>query len=180
MSTAAAAAAATTNPEARTAVTREARFRDARRVRTAVMLGRNLDVFVLLAPVSVAIFDPQIGEVHLVIEVRQVVLVCPSADLVVSAIRMAVVVRAVAIPLVEPALVLTLELVIEHHTLNPRITPGEAVRGAFVRAIDLYVVFELPLAFDAMPEGLTVTLIAVAMVFEQAPAFSRQRDRVVA
>jgi hypothetical protein len=39
---------------------------------------------------------------------------------------------------------------------------------------------ELPLAFDAMPEGLTVTLIAVAMVFEQAPAFSRQRDRVVA
>lgn len=40
--------------------------------------------------------------------------------------------------------------------------------------------FELSFAFDAMPEGLAVTLIAVAMVFEQASAFFRQRDRVLA
>jgi hypothetical protein len=36
-------------------------------VRPAVVLGRDLDVLVVFAPVSVAIFDPQIGEVDLLI-----------------------------------------------------------------------------------------------------------------
>src|SRR5439155_20411940 len=80
----------------------------------------------------------------------------------------------------EPALVLALELVVEEDAFDVRATLSQAFRGAFVRAIDLDVMFEFPLAFDAMPERLAVTLIAVAMVFEQAAPFLRQRDRVLA
>src|SRR5581483_4366867 len=45
--------------------------------------------------------------------------------------------------------------------------------------IDLDVVSELPLALSAMPERLAVALLADAMVFEQAPTFFRQRDRLL-
>ena len=180
MLTAASATSASANPEARSAITGEARLGHARRVAAAVMLRRDLDVFALLATVSLAIFDPQVGEMELFIEVGKVVLVCPFADLFVRPIGMAVVVGAVAIPLVQPALVLTLELVVEHDAVDVRTAFRQALRGAFVGAIDLEVVFELPFAFDAMPERLAVTLIAVAMVFEQAPAVPRKRDRMLA
>jgi hypothetical protein len=92
---------------------------------------------------------------------------------------MAVVVGAVPIALVEPALVLALELVVEHDAIDVPAAALEAPGGAFVRAIDLDVVGELALAFNAVPEGLRSTPIAVAMVFEQAPAFLRECDRVL-
>jgi hypothetical protein len=41
-------------------------------------------------------------------------------------------------------------------------------------------VFERSLAFDAMPERLAVTLVAVTMVLEDVPAFARQRHRNLA
>ena len=64
--------------------------------------------------------------------------------------------------------------------LAVRATVLQALRSAFVRAIDLDVVGELALVFHAMPEGLTGTVIAVAMVLEQAAAGFRQRDGVLA
>jgi hypothetical protein len=148
-------------------------------VRAAVVLGGHLDVRVVFAAVPVAIFDAQIREMHFVIEVREVVFVGPFPDLVVGPIRVSVIVIAVAIPLMEPALVIPLELVIEDDALDPRIALDETLRGAFVGAIDLEVVFEFPLAFDARPERLTVALVAVTMVFEQASAFSREGDRML-
>ena len=86
------------------------------------MLGRDLDVLVILPLVPLPIFDAQVGEVHLVIEVRQVVLVRPSADLFISPIGVSVVVGALAVALVEPRLVLTLELVVENDPFDARIT----------------------------------------------------------
>jgi hypothetical protein len=130
--------------------------------------------------VTVAILDAQVGKVKLVVEVRQIVFLGPFPDLVVGPIRVAVVVIAVAIALMEPALVLAFELMIQHDPLDPRVTLGEPLRGAFVGAIDLKVVFELPFAFDACPEGLAVTLVPVPMVFEDATAVGRQRHGVVA
>ena len=102
------------------------------------------------------------------------------ADFLCRPIGVSVVVVAVAIALVQPALVLTLELVVEHDSFESRAALCQALRSAFVGAIDLDVVFELPFAFNAVPEGLAVTLIAVAMVFEQASAVLRQRHRMLA
>ena len=98
----------------------------------------------------------------------------------VSPIRVPVVVGTVAIPLVEPRLVLALELVVEDDALDASAALRQALSFAFVGAIDLEVVFQLPLAFDAVPERLAVTLVAVSMAFEQASALLRQRDGMLA
>lgn len=105
-------------------------------MRAAIVLGRDLDVLVVLVSVPVAIFDSQIGEVDLLIEVRKVVLMCPFADLFVRPIRMAVVVGPVAIAFVKPALVVTLEFVVEKDAFDLRVALRQALRGAFVGAID--------------------------------------------
>jgi hypothetical protein len=149
-------------------------------MRTAVVGCDHFDVLVVLEAITVAIFDPQIRKMDLLIEVREVVLVRPFADLGIGPIRVSVIVIAAAIALMEPALVLPLELVIEHDALNPRVTLGKPLRGAFVGAVNLDVVFQFPLAFDARPEGLAVTLVAIAMVFEHASSVGRQRHRIVA
>ena len=47
------------------------------------------------------------------------------------------------------------------------------------RAIDLQVVFELALAFDAPPEGLAGILVAVPVTFEKTLTGLRQADRAV-
>jgi hypothetical protein len=92
----------------------------------------------------------------------------------------AVVIRTVAIPLVKPALVLALELVIEDDSIDTRPTVCQALGGAFVGAIDLEVVLPLSLAFQAIPKRLAVTLATVSMTFEEAAACLRQRDGMFA
>lgn len=128
-------------------------------------------------PVGIPVFDADIWEVHLIVEVRQVVLPRPLLDLVRISIRMAVVVVALAVAGMQPLLVLTLELVIQHDAVNGCATALQRRRFALERTIDLEVVFELALSFDALPEGLTAILVSVSMTFENAPAGRRQADR---
>jgi hypothetical protein len=138
------------------------------------VLRCHLYIVVVPAAVRLLILDAEVGEVHFVGEVRQVVLECPLVDLLLGPIGMSVVIGTVAITFVEPGLVLTLELVVEEDALNPRPALGQALRLAFVGAIDLEVVFEFPLAFEAIPERLAVPLVAIPMVFEQGAAVLRQ------
>jgi hypothetical protein len=67
----------------------------------------------------------------LVIEVREVVFVRPFLDLVRLAIGPAIRIVAVPISLVEPLLVLTLELVVEFDAVNACAALREASRGFF-------------------------------------------------
>ena len=78
----------------------------------------------------------------------------PFLDLVWVAIGVAVVVVAVAIALMEPLLVVALELVVLDHALDSRAALLQALRFTFEGPIDLHVVLMLPLAFDARVEGL--------------------------
>jgi hypothetical protein len=149
-------------------------------VSTTVVLSGHLDVLVVQATVSFLILDPYVGEMHLVIEVREVVVERPITDFRFASIGVPVVVRALAIEFMKPRLVLTLELVVEHDSLHACAALGQAVRFAFVRAVDLDVVFELPLAFDAIPECLMASLVAVTVTLEQASSFFRQRHRTIA
>ena len=75
-------------------------------MRTPVVLRHDLDVTVILAAVRFAKLDAQIGEVNLIIEVREVVFPRPVPNLVSGPIGMSVVVVAVPIALVQPPLVL--------------------------------------------------------------------------
>jgi hypothetical protein len=104
----------------------------------AIVWGDDLDVLALPAAIRLLVLDADVGEMDLVIEVRQVVLVRPFANLIRRSIRMAVVVVVVLVSLVEPALVLALQLVVEDDALDVRTAVQETVLGLFVRAIDLW------------------------------------------
>jgi hypothetical protein len=70
--------------------------------------------------------------------------------------------------------------VIQHDSIDAYAALREALCGAFVRAIDLEVMFKLSLAFQAIPERLTASLFAVTVTFKKAAAFLRERDGMVA
>jgi hypothetical protein len=81
-------------------------------VSAAIVWCNDFDVLTLPPLVRLLVLDPDVGEVHLVVEVRQLVFVRPFANLIGRAIRMSVVVVVVLVALVEPALALALELVV--------------------------------------------------------------------
>jgi hypothetical protein len=118
--------------------------------------------------------------VDLVIEVRQVVLVRPIANLIRRSIRMAVVVVMVLVAFVKPALVLALQLVVEDDALDVRPAVQETVLSLFVRAIDLKVMFEFPFAPQARVERLRVLVIVIAVALEEAAPVLCQAHRMVA
>jgi hypothetical protein len=148
----------------------------------AIVNGDDLDVDVIVAPIELFVLDPHIRKVQLLIEIGQVVLERPLCNLARVAIGMSVVVGMIAIVLMEPPLVVALELVVEHDAFDACAALLEAFGFTFVGAIDLDVVFELPLAFDARVEGLAAVSVAVTvpMMIEQASSLVRERDRDVA
>jgi hypothetical protein len=70
--------------------------------------GDHLHVDVVSVPVSIPVLDTHVGEVHLIVEVRQVMLPRPFLDLARVSIGMAVVIVALAVAGMQPLLVLTL------------------------------------------------------------------------
>ena len=114
----AAAAAPPLMRRLRPAVGGEARARHAGAVRAAIVRRDDLDVLALPAAIRLLVLDAQVREMDLVVEVRQVVFGGPLANLIRRAIRVAVVVVVVLVALVEPALVLALQLVVEDDALD--------------------------------------------------------------
>jgi hypothetical protein len=131
-------------------------------VRAAVVGRGYFDVVVIPAAVWLLIFDPQVGEMDLVIEVREVVLERPGLNLFRVAIGMAVVVIAVAIPLVEPLLIVALELVVEYDAIDAGVALLEAFGFTKIGATDLGVVFQFTLAFEARVERLMAPVVAAS------------------
>src|SRR5262249_46576256 len=117
---------------------------------------------------------------HLVVEVRQVMFACPVADLVRSSIGMSVVVVVVTVALVQPTLVLALELVVEHDSIDAHAALQQALLGLFVGSVDLGVVFQFARAHKAPVERLMTLLVWVAVMFEKAAAFLREHHRMIA
>jgi len=134
-----------------------------------IVSGDDFDVLVTLA-VVLLVLNPKVRKVHAVVEVRQFVFPGPLLDLPRIAIGPPVVVVAVPVPLVEPLLVLALELVIESHALDASTALLEPLRLAAIGAIELGVVFQLALAFQAGVERLVMAPLAVAVGFEKVPA----------
>lgn len=137
----------------------------------AIVRRDDLDVLALPPAIWLLVLNADVGEMDLVIEVRQVVFVCPFANLIRRAIRVAVVVVVVFIALMEPALVLALQLMVEDDAFDVRAAVQETVLGVFVRAIDLEVVFEFPFAPQARVERLGVLVIGVAVALESGARY---------
>jgi len=123
-------------------------------VRPAIVDRQDFDAFVCPTPVELLVFDPQVGKMHLVVEVRELVLERPLFDLARVSVRVAVVVVVVSIALVQPLLVLALQLVVEDNAVDLDIAHFQTLGDVQIRLVDLHVVFELALAFDARVELL--------------------------
>lgn len=95
---------------------------------SAIVNGEHLDILVRAAAVDVFVLDPDVWEVNLVVEVRQVMLHCPPANLVLITIGMPVVVVAPAVVLVQPLLIVPLQLVIEDDAVDTSALSVQAVR----------------------------------------------------
>jgi len=84
---------------------------------TTVVLREQLDILVVLAPIDL-VLDAVVREVDLAIEVRQVVVARPLANLVLVAVGAAIAVGASAVVFLEELLVLALQVLFEDDTLN--------------------------------------------------------------
>ena len=135
------------------------------------------------AAVSVLVLDPRIREADVPIVVRQLVFPRPPRNLFGLAVRPAVAVLLAAIALVQEALIVALELVVEDDAPNPTALAAETLLGALVGAIDLGVVRQLARLSDAGVEGLAglvgavVALVAVGL--EQVASAVGQDDGAV-
>jgi hypothetical protein len=148
-------------------------------VAASIVLSRDLHIQMVFAAVGVPVLDLTVRELHVPIPVRQVVLMGPLLDFARVAIRPSVGVRPAAIALVQPLLVLALQLLLQAHALKLHSLCLELCGITFIRAIDLTVVFELPLARDARMERLPAVVVAIAIRFKHVPAAVGQDDRLL-
>jgi hypothetical protein len=108
-------------------------------MRAAIVLRDDLDVFVMVASVQL-VFDAEVGKVDRSIEVRQIVFVRPRFNLARVTTRSAVAVWPAAIWLLQPFLILALELLFEHYPIDVRTGVTETLLLTKVGVIDLNVV----------------------------------------
>ena len=92
---------------------------------TAVVVCEDLDVNVKLAPIEL-VLNPQVGEVNALVEIRQVVIARPLLDLLVVTVRPPVAVGTVPIVLLEEALVVALEFLLEDDAADLRALVSQA------------------------------------------------------
>src|SRR2546423_3016020 len=114
----------------------------------------------IVTAIAILVFDPQIGEVHVAVEVGEIVFVRARFDLLFIAIRTAICIRATAIALVQPLLVLTLELVVQDDAFDVGATLLQPLGFAQVRTVDLGVVLHLARLLELGVEPLPILSIA--------------------
>ena len=109
----------------------------------AVVRREQLDVLVVLAAVDL-VLDAVVGEVHLAVEVRQIVFARPVADLVLVAIRSSVAVGATAVVLLQELLVLALQVLLEDDASDLEVAVLVSETGFFLskRRVEIRVVVE--------------------------------------
>jgi hypothetical protein len=149
---------------------------------------RDLDILVIPPAIGLFVFDPHVREMDLVIEVGEVVVVRPFLDLVRRAIGPPIGIASVPISLMQPLLVLTLELVVEDDPIDACAALPEAAGFTQVGAKHLGVVFHLARLLQIGVELLTMvalTLLAIvvrmvaAIRLQHVPTLFRQDDRHV-
>jgi hypothetical protein len=103
----------------------------------------------------------------LVVEVRQVVFGRPDPNLLLGPIVVPVVVVTIAVVVVQPFLIVALELVVEDDPLDSRATLVQALSGFQIGAVDLGVMLQFPRSFEAGVEGLRSTSVLLAVSLEK-------------
>jgi hypothetical protein len=158
-------------------------------MRPSVVKRDHLDVEVVVMPVLVDVFDAGIGEADVVLIARQGVLVCPVTDLPLAPIGTAVAVRAPPVVLLEKALIVALQLVIEDDPIDASAALAEALGLPEVRAVHLQVMFDFARLLQigvelllgpgsALPSRVAGVVVATVGLEEVPPALGEDDSDV--
>ena len=133
---------------------------------------------------KVFVLDAGIRESDVPIVVWQLVFPRPACNLFGLTVRPAVAVLLPSTAVVQEALIVAFELVVENDAAHPAALPSQALLGALVRAIDLGVVCQFARLPDARVErlaGLVAAVIALVAVGleEIAPAIGQGHGAIV-
>jgi hypothetical protein len=109
----------------------------------AVVVRDHFDVFVTMTPVEL-VLEAEIGKMNRLVEVREMVFMRSRFDLARVAIRPPVTVRSAAVVLLEPLLVLPLEIVLQDDATDVRALLAKTFFGAQVGTIERGVVRQFP------------------------------------
>ena len=148
-----------------------------------IMAGDNLEILMTRAAVPVLVLDAGIRETHVSIVVGQLMFPRPARNLFGLTVRPAVAVLLAPVALVQEALIVAFELVVEHDSPHPTTLPSQALLGALIGTIDLGVVGQFARLSETSVEGLArlpgAVLALVSTRFEQVSAAVSQDDRAV-
>jgi hypothetical protein len=109
-------------------------------VRTAVMRCHHLYILGPATAVPLLVLNPEIRKLHVSVVHRQVMDVGPMLDFVAVAIRASVAVSTSSIRLLEEALIVALQLLIQAHTANASTAVRQAISGAKIGLVQTRVV----------------------------------------
>ena len=129
------ATAATADRASDREIARESGLGGATGVGPAVVAGHDLEILVPRAAVAVFVLDTRIWEPDVPIVVRQLVFSRPACNFFGLAVRPAIAVLLASVALVQEALIVALELVVEYHAPNPTALAAETFLGGLVGAI---------------------------------------------
>ena len=121
----------------------------------AVVRREQLDVFVAFPPIEL-VLDAIVGEVHLAVEIRQVVLARPVADLGLFPVGPAVAIGAIAVVLLQELLVRALQILLEDDApdVEAAVFVSEACLLLAIRRVEARIVIDLTGATDTSVERL--------------------------
>ena len=101
-----------------------------------VVRGDDLEILVPRAAVAVVVLDAGIRKSYVVLVVRQRVFPRPAGNLFRLTIRPAVAVLPAPVALVQEALIVALELVVQDNAAHPAALPAQPLLSALIGAID--------------------------------------------
>ena len=160
------------------AVERESSSFHRRSVTAAVVDRGDLHVAVEVMSVRVEIVDPNVRKVDVPVEVRQVVLECPTLDFTLRPIGSAVGIGVASIALVEPFLVFAFKLVVEGDVVDAIAAFKQPIDLVQVRLEDLRVVLQFPRFCEPGVEllmPLVLTWIVLAWIVIVLPSVCLQQ-----
>jgi hypothetical protein len=138
--TATARAAYAAEAGAHGSIPREAGTTLRRSVRTAIMRRHHFHILDRSMAIPLVVLNPEIGKLHVSVVHRQVMDMGPTLDFLGVSIRTSIAVSTSPIRLLEEALIVALQLIIQEHAANARTVARQAIGGAKIGLIEARVV----------------------------------------
>jgi hypothetical protein len=146
-------------------------------VRTAVMRCHHLYILGPATAVPLLVLNPEIRKLHVSVVHRQVMDVGPMLDFVAVAIRASVAVSTSSIRLLEEALIVALQLIIQAHTANAGTAVRQAIGGAKIGLVQTRVVRQFAGPRDTCVKRLGgLPMLRTAGFFEDSATTLGKRD----